>query len=395
MNIAHFSSAYYPSPGGVEEFVRQLSGQQRLNGGAPLIVTNRWPKNLPAREIYEQVPVRRFPFRVPEPNWRQWTGAALLGPPTLLRILRLLCRHRTEVIHIQCVSSNAYYALLASRILGLPLVATLHGELTVDDSRLFQRSRFAQGLLRAVLDKADAITACSENTLEEAKAFYGRPFTAPSMAIHNGVRMDDFSGAQPYPHPRPYVLAIGRHVRQKGFDILLRAFARVIHGGLSTHDLVIAGDGPERGSLERLNEQLGIRQHVHFLGVSDRPTTARLFVGCSFFVLPSRQEPLGIVNLEAMAAGKAVLATRVGGVPEIILHERTGLLIAPENIEALAEGLRRLISNAGLRARLGASGHEHAHCFHWATVAEQYELIYSSLRQQKPEPTAQPATANG
>lgn len=383
MNIAHFASAFYPSPGGVQEFVRQLAGQQRADGDQPLILTNRWPKDLPAAETYEGIPVRRVVFRVPELNWRQLPGAAVWGPPTQKKIVGMLRTHGTDVIHIQCVSSNAWYALRARRKLKLPLVVTLHGELTVDAGGLFQRSRFAQKLLRSVLRKADVITACSVKTLQEAEAFYGESLTDRGQVIYNGVRIEEFSGAEPYSHPRPYILAIGRHVQQKGFDILLRAFARARKTGDGTHDLLIAGDGPEREYLERLSTKLNLKACVHFLGVTDRPTTARLFVGCSFFVLPSRVEPLGIVNLEAMAAGKAVLATCVGGVPEIVQTEGTGILVNAENVDAFAQGMGRLMCDSQLRARFGASGLERVRDFNWRSVAGQYRCIYEALSRKQ------------
>ncbi|MEI8233436.1 MAG: glycosyltransferase family 4 protein [Verrucomicrobiota bacterium] len=380
MNIAHFASAFYPSLGGVQEFVRQLALQQRLDGDAPLLLTNRWPKTLPAQELYEGVPLRRFVFRVPEPNWRQFAGAAVWAPPTLLRIVQVLRAHHTELIHIQCVSSNAYYALHASRLLKLPLVATLHGELTVDAGGVFQRSAFARRLLRAVLERADAITACSSATLHDAEAFYGKPFGPRGQAIHNGVRLEEFCGIAPHPHPRPYLLALGRHVRQKGFDVLLRSFRIAVHNGLREHDLLLAGDGQERDALGRLAQALGLEGRVHFLGGTDRATTARLFAGCAFFVLPSRQEPLGIVNLEAMASGKAVLATRVGGVPEIVENGRTGFLVEPNDAEALARGILRLAAAPHLCARLGAAGREAAARLNWPAIAASYACLYHSVR---------------
>ncbi|MDD5350541.1 MAG: glycosyltransferase family 4 protein, partial [Chthoniobacteraceae bacterium] len=337
-------------------------------------------KALPAREVRDGVPVRRYVFRVPELNWRQFAGAAVWGPPTLLRIVRALRTHRAELIHIQCVSSNAYYALHASRLLHLPLVATLHGELSADAGGLFQHSAFARRLLRAVLERADAVTACSRHTLREAETFYGAPFGARAQAVHNGVRLEEFCNAEPYPHPRPYLLALGRHVRQKGFDILLRAYRLALHNGLARHDLLLAGDGPERESLARLSSALGLDGKVHFLGVADRAATARLFAGCAFFVLPSRIEPQGIVNLEAMASGKAVLAARVGGVPEAVTHGVTGLLVEPGDPQALAHCLVRLASDTPLCARLGAAGREAAARFNWPAVAATYARVYHSAR---------------
>lgn len=392
MNIAHFASAFYPTIGGVQEFVRQLTRHQRHAGDNPLIITNRWPKRLPSSELYNGVPVYRKSFRVPEMNWRQLPGALLLGPPTFCGILKLLREYRCDLVHIQCVSSNAYYALHASRVLRIPVVATLHGELSVDANKLFQSSRFAQRLLHAVLRNADVVAACSAHALGEAEEFYGQPLGARARVIHNGVDLSELSAASPFPHPRPYLLAIGRHVRQKGFDILLRSYASLLESGIRTHDLILAGEGPDRAELERLCRRLHISDRVFFTGSTDRATTAQLFTGCEFFVLSSRLEPLGIVNLEAMAAGKAVLATRVGGVPEIIKHNETGLLVSAEDSSALANGMAELITNATLRRQLAAAGRQTINSFAWESVAQRYGQIYQqciAVRARQPIQTAE------
>ena len=107
MNVAIFASRFYPHPGGVEEVVRQLAHEQMRRGDWPMIVTNRWPKNLPAREKLEGLPVHRYVFRVPEHNWKQMGGALLFGPSTLRRLCADLSVHKTQLIHVQCVSSNA------------------------------------------------------------------------------------------------------------------------------------------------------------------------------------------------------------------------------------------------------------------------------------------------
>ena len=376
MNIALFASAFHPHVGGVEELVRQLAQEQRRRGGLPLVLTNRWPKGLPEGEEHEGVPVRRFAFRVPEPNPRQLGGALLYGPGTVRRVCAALTEHKADLIHVQCVSSNAHYALLAKRRLGLPLVVSLQGELTMDASRVFQRSAFARRLLHTLLSEAEAITACSAQTLAEAEAFYGKPFGERGRVVYNGIRLEDFRNAAPYPHPRPYVLGIGRHVPQKGFDVLLRAFAQLVAAGEATHDLLLAGDGAEHQSLQQLAADLGLSARVKFLGRMDRPQTVRLFAGCSFFVLPSRHEPMGIVNLEAMAAGKAVVASRVGGVPELVQDDQNGLLVPAEDAPALAAAMRRLITDPALRDRLGEAGHAHVQTFDWAFITDQYEAVY-------------------
>ena len=214
MNIAIFPSAFYPSLGGVEELVRQLAQRLKRDGHQVMIATNRWPKTLPERENVEGLDVYRYICRVPEHTWRQMGGALLYGPGMMRQVFADLRSFDAQIVHVQCVSSSAYYAMNAARRLQLPFVATLQGELTMDASRIFQTSSFAQQLMRNVLDAADAVTGCSAHTLAEGAAFYGKSFGARSSVVPNGVLCDEFK-TSPFQHPRPYIFAIGRHAPQK------------------------------------------------------------------------------------------------------------------------------------------------------------------------------------
>jgi len=375
MNVAIFASAFYPSLGGVEELVRQLAHEYRRQGMNTIVLVNRWPRSLPAYEEIEGIPVYRLPMRMPEYNLRVRLNYAVAYPWARGRMLQILRRHEIDLLHVQCVSGNGHYAAIAARALNLPLIVTSQGERTMDAERVYEKSPFINKVMRGLLAGADRLTFCSRNTLEDLESYSGMTFGERGSVIYNGIRLEDFHGAEPHRHARPYILGIGRHVLQKGFDILIEAFAAA---GLESHDLLLAGDGPERPELERLARKLLGEGRVHFLGRADRTMAAGLFRGCEFFVLPSRQEPLGIVNMEAMAAGKAVLASRTGGVPEIVLDGGTGLLVPPGETAPLAAALRRLAGDGALRERLGAAGRKRVGLFTWEAVAASYKQIYEA-----------------
>ena len=252
----------------------------------------------------------------------------------------------------------------------------------IDDGRraALPRSSFQNQVLRDLLREADFITGCSRKTLSDVEAHAGISVGERGRAIFNGALLDDFTQAGVYPHPRPYILGIGRIVPQKGFDLLIKAYAQA---NIPSHDLIIAGDGPERASLEQLATASGTADSIHFVGRADRPQTVALFKGASFVALPSRaDEGLPVVSVEAMAAGKAIIGTRVGGVPESIVDNETGLIVPREDVNALAQALTRLSTDATLREQLGRAGSQRAPLFAWPIIADQYLAVYRSLYQE-------------
>jgi glycosyltransferase involved in cell wall biosynthesis len=375
MNVAIFASAFYPHVGGVEELVRQLGHTYMAKGLRPIILTNRWPRDLPAYEEFEGIPTYRLPLRTPESSLKSKVSYKLTHSAIRRAVVRILRKHAIGVMHVQCVGNNGYYAMLAKRDTDIPLVVSSQGERQNDSTGLYQRSVFMNQVMRSLLEEADQITACSQSTLDELQGYYHKSFGPRARVVLNGISMDDFTDADPYVHPRPYILGIGRHIRPKGFDILLRSFA-LAGAALSGHDLLMAGDGVERAALEKLTDELGIRDRVKFMGQVDRRLAVRLFKGCELFVLPSRIEPLGIVNLEAMAAGKAVVASNNGGVPEIVADGETGLLVPPEDAQSLAKAICELIGDSSRREAYAAAGLARVQNYTWPAIADQYIEIY-------------------
>ena len=215
-------------------------------------------------------------------------------------------------------------------------------------------------MYRQALARADVITACSGQTLREAEEFFGKSL-ATQIACYLQWRE---SGGVPERRPARLAAAVypgdGPARAAEGIRRPIAAFAKAGH---ATHDLLLAGDGPQRAALQTLAIELGVADAVRFTGAVDHAEAVSLFAGCSLFVLPSRHEPMGIVNLEAMAAGKAVVASEVGGVPELVAHDQNGLLVPRENVDAMAAAISRLMNDGELRARMGRAGRRRAEEF--------------------------------
>ena len=181
--------------------------------------------------------------------------------------------------------------------------------------------------------------------------------------------------AAPHHERHPYVFAIGRLVPQKGFDVLLDAFARLCQSPDFDHRLLLAGDGPERTALEARAAALGLAERVSFLGATDRPLTASLFRGAAVFVLPSRHEPFGIVVLEALAAGTPVVATDVGGVSEFLPVGSHARLVEPGDAASLAAAIRAILElGAGPVPPPGDLLAAHA----WSAIERRYAEAYAA-----------------
>jgi glycosyltransferase involved in cell wall biosynthesis len=370
-NVALFASSFAPHLGGVEELSRRLAIELRRRGSNTVVLTNRYPADLEADQVIDGIPVHRERFRFPEWRLRHMAGFVLGTSAARRGVAAAMQAHSSQLIHVQCVSSNGYYALRAARRSNLPLVVTMQGELSMDAGQAFQRSPILRREWRSLLTRADVVTGCSQQVVDEAIAVYGPELAAKARVVRNGIDVSAVQAAAPESRDRPYVFAIGRMVPQKGFDILIDAF-RMVAGEFPDHELVIAGDGPDRAALEaRAGER------VHFLGGVQPERAFSLYKGAAGFVLPSRHEPQGIVVIEAMAAGAPVLATRVGGVPETVHDGANGLLVDGDDITAMAEGLRRLLSDADEAKRRAEQAAQDVRDYDWARIADQYAQCYA------------------
>lgn len=370
---ALFPSAFHPSQGGVEELTRQLALEQMRRGVEPVVVTMRWPHALPTIDAVDGIPIRRFVFHVPRRRPRPLLEWALKSPAVSRQVLEAVRAHHADVVHVQCVSGNARYALRSALRLQLPLVVSLQGELTMDSQHIYQRSWQMRAAWRQLIASADVVTACAKYVLDEAQDFYGVPFEDRGVVIRNGVDFGECRRAVPEVRARPYVLGLGRLVPEKGYDLLIDAFA-ILASEHPHLDLVIAGGGEAREELERQARDRGLGARVDFLGAVSHERALSLFAGAKVFVLASRHEPQGIVVLEAMATCTPVVAARVGGVPELVVDGKNGFLFSGSDVRSLAAVLSSAL--AADPEHVVGRGLETAQQHSWSRQADQYMRTY-------------------
>jgi glycosyltransferase involved in cell wall biosynthesis len=242
-----------------------------------------------------------------------------------------------DLIHAHASFPAALVAMELASELGLPFVVTEHtGEAL---RHRLERAEIGRRALGEALHRANAIIAVSE-TVARRLSEAGVPATD---VIPNVVDEDFFTPATNLHSGTPRAFALARLVDGKGIAQLIAAVALLRRSDFPL-ELRIGGDGPRRREWERYAHDLGLDGTVSFLGDLSRGAVREEMRACSCFVLPSESESFGVVCVEALACGRPVVATRSGG-PEEIVTERDGVLVPPRDVDSLAEGIRRVLTN--------------------------------------------------
>ena len=298
------------------------------------------------------------------------------------KIARAVRDRGIEVIHAHQYTPFFYSALAKPLCAFRPkVILTEHGRHYPD-----RVSPLRRAINRLVLDRlADAVTACcrfSAEGLTKTDGFAG----ARVAIIENGIEVENYgppadralakedAGLEP---DQRYLIHVARHHPVKDQPTLVRGFARAA-ADLPDVDLLMVGDGPLRPDLEALARALRVSQRVNFLGVrTDIPDLMR---AADAFALTSLSEAASLTLLEALASGLPAVATAVGGNPEIVRHEKEGLLFPRGDVSGCADAIRRLFRDAELSARLGAAGRARAvERYQLGRTVEEYYGLYCRL----------------
>jgi glycosyltransferase involved in cell wall biosynthesis len=274
---------------------------------------------------------------------------------SLVQLLWVIHVHSIDIINVHYPLENSLYFAVCRRLLSIRLVTSLHG---YDAFRHDEPRRDLSFALKWVLASSDLVIFTSD--AYRRKLVQVLPEIAhKAIFIHNGVDIDRFNDvdATTSQHARTknQILAVAELRDYKGIDVLIRAAAPLLLETPSLR-LALAGDGPLRDELERLASSLGIRSQTSFLGTQTEAEIGELLRTCQVKVLPSRSESFGIALIEAMACKAPVIGSRVGGIPEVIEDEVSGLLVERENERALTAALRRILTDNSLGMKFGENG---------------------------------------
>lgn len=269
-----------------------------------------------------------------------------------------------DVIHAHWWFPSGLVGTWLSRLAHTPLVTTMHGT----DVRMARSVSMSRPAFRHVLHNSSVVTAVSRWLAHEAQSLVSAP--APVVAPMP-VATDLFTPAGPRTQNK--LLFVGRLTPQKGVDLLLQALFK-LPAAITLH---VIGDGPERASLERLARELGVSDRVRWLGMLRQSDLTPHYRSAAALVVPSADEGLGLVAVEAMLCETPVVAFESGGLPDVVQHDRTGFLVRERSPDALAAAVRQLLEMPDQGRALGAAGRMHALAtFDPESVARRYIDIY-------------------
>ncbi|OIO20674.1 hypothetical protein AUJ17_04965 [Candidatus Micrarchaeota archaeon CG1_02_47_40] len=373
MKILIVTDLFVPNVGGLEFTVERLAWQFQKRGHQVCVVAARNPPNLPAFEMVKGIPTHRLFFIRPQPHPK-----FLLGLPSFIFLKNIIQKEKPDIIQVHFPHSNGLSSLLASFFTSIPLVVTMHGS----DAQVFpKKSAIERAITTNLFKRARAITGISQFTTRCATELLPTQHEKFS-AITSGIDVEEYDKSnEAYRHKdeKTYIYSTGRFVYKKGFDILINAFAKIAQA-FPEVDLIISGDGPEREKCQKKIKEFGLSGRIFLPGFVSRPDMIRYFKGCAFFCIPSRQEPLGATVLEAMACGKAVAASKVDGIVEMVEEGRTGFFFSPGDSEDCAKILSKMLKDNTLCEKMGKAGREKVVSFFtWSRAADEYLQLFEKV----------------
>lgn len=382
MNIVQVTFNFPPEIGGIGQYVWNLSRLLTKNGAkvtvlAPVLLNRTSQERFAGVNVY-RVSALRFPFLDPLPL-------------NMFGVLRALAKGQDlDIVHLHGhVYLFSFFGALFCCFFKVPYIITHHGE-GVPLSWVSRMSKFLRDSIQARYVLGHAKKVISVNRYE-VKALTQRYRVPPRkiVVIPNGVDENRFHTPQMHKSTllnewadKKIILSGGVLARWKGFDYLIRAMKSVINERDDAR-LAITGNGPDRARLQNLVVALGLEEHVKFLGHLEDSLMPLCYSLSHVYVLPSIYDVCPTSVLQAMASEKPVIVTSRGGQTELVIDGKTGLIVEPCNVEALAKAVLTLLSNEELASSMGKQGRQVIlKRFAWKKICEEILRVYRDVQSE-------------
>lgn len=364
MRIALVSPYDYSYPGGVTVHIQHLRNEFVRNGHEVKIIA---PSSKPIDDC-EGVIVCGRPYSIPASG----SIARIALSLRLSANVKHFLADEFDVVHLHepLMPTLPITTLRFSKAIN---VGTFHAH---NDRSLAYF--YGRRILKRWFRKLDGKIAVSKPAMEFASKYFPGYYNI----IPNGIDIDRFSNALPFPNlldDKLNILFVGRLEKRKGLKYLVRAFAKVKREMPNTRLLIVGPDGGLRSGYQKTIAKNDIPD-VHFLDYVSHEDLPRYYKSADVFCAPATgQESFGIVLLEAMAAGKPVIASDIDGYSQVVNHTKEGLLVPPKDENSLAMSIVHLLADKEMRNHMGAIGEESAKAYSWTVVAERISSYYERL----------------
>ena len=286
-----------------------------------------------------------------------------------IEIVRTVRKIKPDIVHVQSLSI-ATPALISKRILEIPYLVWGRG------TDVYLPDWFTKLTAKIIMKNADSLLALTENMKQKMREMCDRDISV----VPNGIDLERFkisSGGKKGDSAKT-IIFVGRLHPVKAVQYLIEAMA-IIHQEMPDVKLVIVGDGAERSRLEELAERLDLKSCIQFAGQVPQERIPQVMHQADVFALPSLTEGFPVVLLEAMAAGLPIVATNVGGIPDIVEDGVNGYLVNAKSPDEMAEKILMLMQNSVMREKISANNREIAKRYGWDAVTAILERVYQNV----------------
>lgn len=391
MKIAIFSDNFYPELSGISDSIIILAKYLvKLGHIVEFFVPKHPNKNfhlakLPLGELDlgKKIEIHRLsslPFPTP-------TKQARLVLPTGFNLLAIK-KFNPDIIHSQLFFGVGLEALLAAKILKIPLVGTNHTRIDeIMRYSLVKNKSVAKYMLRYMIwyyNRCNYVTAPSKLFLEEMKK---NGFNRPAQIISNPVDFEIFNPGlaknikltkNKFKLSETTIIYAGRLAGEKNIDVIIKALP-LVKKSTPKINLAICGHGSAQDSLLNLAKELGVAKNVKFLGTFDKPNLAKIYQASKIFVIASTSEVQSMTVLQAMACGLPIICARCNSMPDLV-NNRNGFLIEPYDYKTLAEKITLLLNNHQLRKNLSQGSLDFVQKFSAENIAKKWEELYKQVK---------------
>jgi glycosyltransferase involved in cell wall biosynthesis len=375
MKICITAPTYYPIIGGTETIIHNL-GTHLVDLGYDVEIVTRKLNVMSKEEMIDGISTSRV-FTL-----NNSLGVIPLQFALYNKLRRIL--NECDLIHQFHVYHMGLATIQAKKRFEKPFILSLMGNDTYDPIRPIPR--FLNPYMAWVMNNADIVTSPSRD-LEKYAIKQG--LKKETVIIPHSIKVDRYR-SEKYGRKNVreklkltendiVILSVQRLYPRKKLRYLIEA-AGIIIKRKPNIKFILVGKGPELANLNKLAKELGIDKNIIFTGFVPENDLPNYYSACDIFVLHSTYEAFGIVLIEAMASCKPIVSTMVGAVPEVVDHEKTGILVPPCDSKALAEAIERLIIDKELRRKMGKLGRQKAEKYYdWKSIAQRYIHLYEEL----------------